>query len=398
MKIGIVSTWFERGAAYVSKQFYNTLVSSGSDVVIYARGGEEFAKGDPKWDFQGVYWQESTSFITSYINKKEFECWLEKEGVELLIFNEQHFWQPIVWARAKGVKTVAYIDYYTQETVELFNLYDAVICNTNRHLSVFKEHKKPIFLPWGTDIDLYSPSNPQHEGMLTFFHSCGMSPHRKGTDFLIRASIMLKELPFKLVIHSQVNLVEYLPKLNQEINELISLGKLDVIDKTVAAPGLYNMGDVYVYPSRLEGIGLTVAEALSSGLPCIVPDNEPMNEFLSPFCLVSRIDNFIARSDGYYWPECHTEVQSLAENMQSFMLKSRKEINIIKGQIREHAISKLDWNNNSQDLQSELNKVQLSPPDEALLTKAAIMDNKGRPYFIQYSNLYSFLYKLVKRK
>lgn len=398
MKIGIVSTWFERGAAYVSKQFYNTLISSGSDVVIYARGGEEYAKGDPKWDFPGVYWQEATSFVTSYVQKKEFERWLDSEGIELLIFNEQHFWQPILWAKAKGIKTVAYIDYYTQETVELYNIYDAVICNTQRHLSVFKDHNNPIFLPWGTDVGLYKPNQCQSEGKLTFFHSCGMSPHRKGTDFLIRAAVLLKELPYKLIIHSQANLVEHLPMLHQEIDELVSLGILETIEKTVTAPGLYTKGDVYVYPSRLEGIGLTVAEALAAGLPCVVPDNAPMNEFLSPFCLVTKIDKFIARSDGYYWPECHSEIESLAINMKSYITKSREEINIIKKQVREHAISTLNWNDNSKNLNANLENVQLSSPTPELLSKARNIDNKGRPHYISYSNLYNILYKIFKRK
>ncbi len=398
MKVGIVSTWFERGAAYVSKQFYSTLVGSGCDVAIYARGGEKFAKGDPKWDFQGVYWQGATSFVTSFIHKNEFEKWLDREEIELLIFNEQHYWQPILWAKAKGIKTVAYIDYYTQETVELYELYDAVICNTKRHFSVFSEHKAPIFLPWGTDINLYNPSKSKRDGKLVFFHSCGMSPHRKGTDFLIKAAVKIKELPFKLIIHSQADLVEHLPFLRQEINDLTCSGVLETIEKTVTAPGLYTKGDVYVYPSRLEGIGLTVAEALASGLPCIVPDNEPMNEFLSPFCLVSKIDNFIARADGYYWPECHTNIDSLAKNMQGFISKSREEVNRIKSQVREHSCTNLDWSSNSNKLLSLLEKVQLSSVDSRLIHKAAEIDNKGRPHFIKFSNLYNFFYRLAKRK
>ena len=55
MNVGIVTTWFERGAAYVSKAYMQTL-SSQHNVFIYARGGEEAGTGDPNWDLPCVTW------------------------------------------------------------------------------------------------------------------------------------------------------------------------------------------------------------------------------------------------------------------------------------------------------------------------------------------------------
>lgn len=43
MNIGIVRTWFERGAAYVSRQYMEVLAER-HNIFIYARGGESFAK------------------------------------------------------------------------------------------------------------------------------------------------------------------------------------------------------------------------------------------------------------------------------------------------------------------------------------------------------------------
>ena len=57
MNIGIVTTWFERGAAYVSRQFKDAL-SAQNNVFIYARGGESYAKGDPDWDDANVFWSK----------------------------------------------------------------------------------------------------------------------------------------------------------------------------------------------------------------------------------------------------------------------------------------------------------------------------------------------------
>lgn len=49
MRIGIVTTWFERGAAMVSKA-YRDVLAQRHDVLIYARGGERTGEGDPHWD------------------------------------------------------------------------------------------------------------------------------------------------------------------------------------------------------------------------------------------------------------------------------------------------------------------------------------------------------------
>ncbi len=396
MKIGIVTTWFERGAAYVSKQFYNALVDQGYEVTIYARGGEHYAKGDANWDWENVYWQKRRSFATAFVERKEFEDWLAKESVDLVIFNEQHYWQPIVWAKEKGVKTVAYIDYYTQNTVELYNLYDAVICNTQRHLSVFENHAKAIFIPWGTDVNTFSPSYSSNKDEVVFFHSCGMSPHRKGTDLLLKAIHHIKTENFKLLVHSQVDLKKALPAFADIIDDLILSGHLKVITKTVTSPGLYYMGDVYVYPSRLEGIGLTIAEAMSVGLPCIVPNNGPMNEFISDNCEQVKVEKFIARADGYYWPECISDIHDLSEKLKKYIQLNRAELNNLKKEVREYSKENLDWHRNTKTLGDELSAVKLTPLSPTLAEKSIKTDNTGRPDFIKYSRLYHQLHSLIK--
>lgn len=90
----------------------------------------------------------------------------------------------------------------------------------------------------------------------------------------------------ELIIHTQVGLDKaFLGWRNgcsaiQSIRSVANRCSLVILENTVPAPGLYYMGDVYVYPSRLEGISLTVVEAISSGMPVIVPNDGPMNEFL----------------------------------------------------------------------------------------------------------------------
>src|SRR5438876_1372962 len=113
--IGIVTTWFERGAAYVSRAYRDAL-SESCEVRIYARGGEQCARGDPWWDDADVWWAlPGPGRELTAIDRSDFERWFRERRVELVLFNEQQWWPPVLWARERGARTVAYVDYYTPE-------------------------------------------------------------------------------------------------------------------------------------------------------------------------------------------------------------------------------------------------------------------------------------------
>ena len=92
MKIGIVTTWFERGAAYVSKQYLN-LLEENHEVFIYARGGEGYAKGDPNWDSPNVTWGKKPLLQTNLtpIRRADLERWVRPPlfGSQLRFYHER---------------------------------------------------------------------------------------------------------------------------------------------------------------------------------------------------------------------------------------------------------------------------------------------------------------------
>jgi 1,2-diacylglycerol 3-alpha-glucosyltransferase len=343
--IGIVTTWFERGAAYVSRA-YRDVLSKDFDVRIYARGGESSGRGTTVWDTADVWWADSDS--GTRINRQDFESWIDTFNIRLVIFNEQQWWPPILWARRHGVKTVAYIDYYTPETVRWFWAYDALMCNTRRHYGVFRKHPGAAYLPWGTDVRVFRPHFRFDDSQLTFFHSAGMGGvHlRKGTDLVIRAFQSVSG-PTRLVIHSQVS-----RSFLGEVGSLLDADpRISFIEGTVTAPGLYHLGHVYIYPTRLEGIGLTILEALACGLPVIATDVAPCNEFVSPGVngwLVPVCRKRI-RSDGYYWPETECDLGLLAAQMQE-CVNRRAELKAWSQAARMDAERRFDWEVNAGDL------------------------------------------------
>ena len=368
MKIGIVTTWFERGAAYVSRQFMDVLLKT-DEVYIYARGGEKYAKDDPKWNLPNVHWgiwsEGHKRFVNStYIDKKDFEKWLKTNGIEIVLFNEQQWFPPVLWCKDVGVRAVAYIDYYTEITIPFFDAYDALICNTKRHAFAFRKHKNCKYIKWGTDIQLYKPNNNTHE-KITFFHSAGMSPERKGTDLLIRAFYQCPDRKkSQLLIHTQVPLNEIIADEVPLIRELESEGSLEIVEKTISAPGLYKEGDVYVYPSRLDGIGLTLMEAVASGMAIITVDNPPMNEFVEKeFGQVCKVDYLYSRIDGYYWPMCVADISSLTKILNNY-ITGKYDLGEMKKAARKYAEKELDFSKNCQDLHKILAETSLSPISE----------------------------------
>ena len=45
--------------------------------------------------------------------------------------------------------------------------------------------------------------------------------------------------------------------------------------------GLFNLGDVYIYPTTKEGVGLTITEAMCTGMPVVTSNYPTMNEWFN---------------------------------------------------------------------------------------------------------------------
>lgn len=395
MKIGVVTVWGERGASVVSKSYIDILAKE-HDVFVYSRGGEPSIRDNRQAD--NIWFGKETYLpITTHIDKKDFLKWVLQNHIELVLFNEQHWFEPLVWLKELGIKSVSYVDYYTEETVPLYDLYDAVICNTKRHLKAFQDHHNAKFIAWGVDNTLYSlEDNIAPDITTTFFHSCGMNPLRKGTDLLLKSSAALTG-NFHLYLHSQVDLQKFYhdntPVL-ECLNKLENDNKLTVVTKSVSAPGLYKHGHVYVYPCRLDGLGLTVPEAISSGLPCIIPDAEPMKEFASPACSLVKVDRFFARKDGYYWPQQLCDIKDLTEKMGKYT--NCNDIHSKMNTARVHATEKLDWTKNASGLNQFMRDIRLVPiTEEANKTYQRYRHHGYRKVFTKmekFSSFFSFLF------
>lgn len=318
MRVGIVTEWFDRGSAFVSKEIIRNLESQGIETFVYVRN-EAAELMQEVWPGERVYQGKAgKSRVAKSLDRKDFESWIDRNLITHIIFNEQIWFPPVEWANLKGVITVGYVDYYTKKSVPRFCIYDALICNTRRHYSVFSWHQNAWHIPWGTNIEKFKPYPHSQNSKLTFLHSAGWSPFRKGTDLAIKAFMQLNQSDVRLIIHSQHALKDWLR--NQGLLEaVLNDPRITLIEEKLDTVDFLHMGDVYLYPSRLEGIGLTQVEAQASGLPIVVTNEEPMSEFardgVSRTALVAR---HWSREDNYYWPMSEVNLDSLTEQLNWF--------------------------------------------------------------------------------
>ncbi len=345
MNIAIVTTWFPAGAGYVSKA-YQEILEQEHSVFIYARGGQVM-KGHPDWDLPNVTWAPKHY---NGIKVKHFIKWAKKNQIDLVFFNEQRYWKPVLEAKRAGLCVGAYVDYYKKGTIPAFEIYDFLICNTKRHYSVFDWHKNAHYVPWGTDIDRYKPRLEGIDEAPIFVVSAGWqakySGDRRGSLLALKA-FQKVEGDCNLVVYSQVGFDECLPEWQQLLksdNRIeLKVGSFD--------PFPYTEGDVYLYPSRLDGIGLTLPEAVASGLASISTNSGPMNEFVVDNYngFLVEVEKYLGRPDGYYWAESECNVDFLTKCMQQYvdnpiLLEEHKK------NARDFAVKNLDWKKNAQNL------------------------------------------------
>lgn len=396
MNIGIVTTWYERGAAYVSKQYKESLERNGHTVYIYARGEDSNKIKGSIWDSEEVTIdKESNLPISTFLSLKYFKKWIFNNKLDVVLFNEQRWMEPVLLCKKLNVKTGLYVDYYTEEHIEVYKVFDFLICNTNRHYSAFfNNHKQVYYIPWGTNIDLYDAKLKRKKSeKIRFFISAGMNPYRKGVDQAISGFIKLLEInvdyvsDIELIIHTQVDLKEFFNNeiICNNIDKLEKYGVLKIINKTVSAPGLYYEGDVYVYLSRLDGIGLTIAESIAAGMPILVPDDAPMNEFaIDKKINTVKIEKLYCRKDGYYWPQNEININDFA-NKLIYFIENKSKKDELSLEARCYAEKNLNW----KDRDSQINEIFLH-------TQYLELDNEILIKCKEYSNRYSINLKKIE--
>ena len=314
-RIGFVTIWFERGQSYVTKALRDA-VAAHHETFIFARTG--LVDGQMKMETGGMWDVENlTTHPTYEIPPAVLGEWIRSNRLDTVVFNEEYDWLLVEFAKSTGVRIVTYLDYLKRDWLPKLRLFDLVICSTRRSYEIVRNVCNAVYIGWGVDTELFAPRTddaPAH----TFFHNAGWlgTNFRKMTPAAILAFNAIAPLvpEATLFIHAQ-SARERLPHPVQAI--LDSNRRITTHIGSVPAPGLYHKGRILLFPTKLEGLGLPLLEAMSSGLAVVAADAPPMNEFVrnGENGLLVPVAGQGSRADGILFPELIIDVNALAEAM-----------------------------------------------------------------------------------
>ena len=161
----------------------------------------------------------------------------------------------------------------------------------------------PVFnIPYHCDLRPFrdAPRSSREPGTITFLF-CGQMIARKGLDHLLAAFTTLPETARLLLVGREAELPQMLAVLPAAVRERIRYAGFQSPD---ALPGFFAQADVFVLPSRYDGWGVVVNQALGAGLPVLCSD-----QVGAGYDLVSPENGFTFRAD---------DSHDLAEKMRRF--------------------------------------------------------------------------------
>lgn len=168
-------------------------------------------------------------------------------------------------------------------------------------------------VPGGVDVETFkSDGEVREEGRPFRFLFVGKWEKRKGVELLIEAFCeeFGADEPVELVLHGWN---PYLSHFDLDEHVRRAVGGRRAAPVTASHPltegalvRLYNSCDAFVLPTRAEGWGLPVTEAMACGLPVIVTDYSAPAEYLSDDCAyLIPVERLVPVSDPYFFPSGH---------------------------------------------------------------------------------------------
>lgn len=176
-----------------------------------------------------------------------------------------------LWAVAKkkgvGVVLMPNAEWFDPKD-ERMSLIDRFIAPTRACLMMLEQTgfgRRTTYVPCPIDTTRFAFRQRERAELFVHFRGWGGHLERKGTNIVLEAARRCPDVPF--LIRGQRPLEGEWPPNARSVGP------------TLHPEEQYAIGQVAIQPSRWEGIGLQILEAMACGLPTIVPNAPPMNEY-----------------------------------------------------------------------------------------------------------------------
>lgn len=198
------------------------------------------------------------------------------EGLDIVVFAETASDNLPRVARSMGIKTVCIpmVEWLPmdREWTQHIDLWLAATQFSFNQLLTLGVKGNVVYCPWPIDAQAFEFQQRTKCERFVFAHGNGGPRDRKGGRAMAEAARMAPDIP--LIVYSQVQ-HGFRSTLTDDVEWPDTVDFRGAVDSPAA---LYQEGDVFVLPSRWEGLGLQLFESQASGMPLITTDGPPMNE------------------------------------------------------------------------------------------------------------------------
>jgi glycosyltransferase involved in cell wall biosynthesis len=287
VRIGLVTKWFASGQAVVSRQIRSALDELGHETFVLAKQGkgpraQMERVADPVWDQPGVSHSDHAD-----IPLDEYRSWVRENGIEAVLTDQNDQFAEIGALRADGIKTIGrfvWESFAADDAGPARESYDVIYSFTRAEQKRYRELgiDSPL-LTWGVHPELIalapdasSAARPGGSEEVRFYVPGSFMGKRKPFPEIVEAFVRTSDPRFRLLIRGQVD--RKAGKLEQAAG-----GDARVMIELEDRPTDEHLRQfaschVCLSPSRWEGLGLPLYEAIAFGMPSITNDSPPMNE------------------------------------------------------------------------------------------------------------------------
>lgn len=273
MKIGSLVFATDQGLGILAKSFFGAGVVT--DVLVIRHGRR------PEHD----EWYPGSKRIG---NLRQQHRDLEEfcASMDVMLFFETPFvWELLPFCRRRKVKT-ALMPMHECMPDPLPELPDMFLCPSLLDLDWAKRQQAPgVFIPVPAPADV--PWR-KRERANVFVHNAGWGglKGRNGTSEVL-AALDYVTVPARIIIRMQRE------ERGQHFPFRVRSGaaKVEASHKTVPREELFNVGDVFLFPEKFNGLSLPLQEAHAAGMAVVCGDRFPMNTWLprEPLIPVERL-------------------------------------------------------------------------------------------------------------
>jgi glycosyltransferase involved in cell wall biosynthesis len=285
LRIGLVTKWFASGQAVVSRQIRSALDELGHQTFVLAKQGkgpraQAERTADPIWDQPGV-----THTGEADIPESAYLDWAREHELDAVLCDQNDQFDEIGALRRVGVRTIGrfvWESFAPTDADPARHAYDVIYSLTRAEQERYRGFgiESPL-LTWGCHPELVALAEEgerarQADELVRFVVPGSFMGKRKPFPEIVESFVRVDDDRLRLLIRGQVD--RKAGKL-----EKAARGDPRVVIELEDRPTDEHMRqfascDVCLSPSRWEGLGLPLYEAIAVGMPSITNDSPPMNE------------------------------------------------------------------------------------------------------------------------